>query len=363
LKIILTKKNSSKYIEILKFRLSAYEQLFPKNDIQHASFLIELGKLFHLCNSTDLAYQSYQKAFNIYESTTMRIDANSFRLCLEKLIHMYFDKKDGRLVRNLLERSLKKCKQFSDDLLIEIRCLQYIADKYKANDDITNGLHYLEKVLRHAEITKSRGAIRSLLPRFIEFYKKKEGQEQIVETYIRRAIDVCEDDPLELSKCHWLLYDWCKTNDMKDKALKYYEYFLPATERNHSSFTEILDKTWIDFILIDRSEYFRFGPIGESMELGSLMQICHQRLPSLHFKKAITLWKCGALHETIKMTTATETFEKLIYNQNDTRTKQALNYLLSQKYACDDTNNSCLWLKSSELSHLAMFSDANEHDK
>jgi hypothetical protein len=88
------------------------------------------------------------------------------------------------------------------------------------------------------------------------------------------------------------------------------------------------------------------------MELGSLMQICHQRLPSLHFKKAITLWKCGALHETIKMTTAaldfystaTETFEKLIHNQNDTRTKQALNYLLSQKYACDDTNNSCLWL-------------------
>jgi hypothetical protein len=155
---------------------------------------------------------------------------------------------------------------------------------------------------------------------------------------------------------------------MEDKALKYYEYFLLATEQNHSSYTEILDQTWIDFILIDRSEYFTFGHIGESMELESLMQICHKRLPSLHFKKAITLWKCGALHRVIKMTSAaldfyssaTETFEKLIYNQNDTRTKQALNYLLSQKYGCDDTYGSCLWLKRSKLSYLAWLSGASE---
>jgi tetratricopeptide (TPR) repeat protein len=158
---------------------------------------------------------------------------------------------------------------------------------------------------------------------------------------------------------------------MKDKALKYYEYFLLATEQNHSLFTEILDRIWIDFVLTDRSGNFRSGPIGESMTLGSLIRIGHQHLPSLHFKKAIILWKCGALHETITMTSAaldfylsaTESFEKLIYNQNDTRTKQALNYLLSRKYAFADTYGSYLWLKSSELSHLAMFSAVSEHDK
>jgi tetratricopeptide (TPR) repeat protein len=304
---------------------------------------MQIGKLFQLCNSTDLAYQSYQKAFNIYESTTMCIDANSFQRCLEKLIDAYFDKNDERSVLNLLERALKKYKQFSDDRLIEIKYLQYMADKYKENDDIKNALHYLEKALKHAEITKSHDAIRPLLQEFIEFYKE-EGQEQIIETYIQRAIDVCEEDPLELSKCHWLLYDWCKTNDMKDKALKYYEYFLLTTERNHSSSREILDKIWIDFTLSDSSGYFRSDRLGGSMKLESLMQVCYQRLPSLHFKKAIILWKGGALHEIFGMTTAafyfysiaTEIFEKLIYNQNDIRTKQALNYLLSEKYECDE---------------------------
>jgi tetratricopeptide (TPR) repeat protein len=60
---------------------------------------------------------------------------------------------------------------------------------------------------------------------------------------------------------------------------------------------------------------------------------------------------------------AAESFEKLIYNQNDTRTKQALNYLLSRKYECADASGSCFWLKSSKLSYLAMFGGASEHEK
>ncbi|CAF3438628.1 unnamed protein product [Rotaria sp. Silwood2] len=362
-------KSYSKSIELLKFRLTAYTQLFPINDKQHASFLVEVGKLFNFCHSANLAYQCYQQAFNIYESTMIGIDTEDFRACWKLLIDIYFAKKDMRSMVNLLERALKKGKQFSDNGSTEIQCLEYIAKKYEANNDSHNALHYLEKVLRHAEATKSHNTIFPLLQKFLNFYQ--EEQEQIIEKYIQRAVDVCEKDPLELSKCHWLLYEWFRKNDMKEKALKSYEYFLLATERNDSSSTEILDKTWIDFILVDRSGGFQYGCIGESLNLFSLMPVGRQHLSSLHYKKAIIPWKSGALHETIKMTRAalelyseaTEIFEKLIYNQNDTRTKQALNYLLCQKYACDEPYKSCRWLKSAELSFLAFLSAAREDDK
>lgn len=111
--------------------------------------------------------------------------------------------------------------------------------------------------------------------------------------------------------------------------------------------------------------------IGESLSLLSLMERQNKFLPSVHFKRAIILWKCGALHETINMTSAAlenyseavEIFEKLIYGQNDIRTKQALSYLLREKYACDDVYGSCNWLESSILSPLAMFSAATGREK
>jgi tetratricopeptide (TPR) repeat protein len=59
----------------------------------------------------------------------------------------------------------------------------------------------------------------------------------------------------------------------------------------------------------------------------------------------------------------TETFEKLIYKHDDTRTKQALNYLLSRNNVYRKAYDCCSWLKSSQLSHYAMLSGASGHDK
>jgi tetratricopeptide (TPR) repeat protein len=231
-------------------------------------------------------------------------------------------------------------------------------------------VHYLEKAFAHAKIINSYDDILSLLKAILKLHVKMKN-EQKIETYIQHAVNVCEKDPFELCRCHWVLGDWYEKNGMKEKALQHYEHLLTATGRNHLSSKKILDNIWIDFVLVDRSGNFQFGPIGESSYVDSFLPMCRRHLPSLHFKEAILLWKAGALHETMKMTFAaldfypcvTETFEKLIYKHNDTRTKQALHYLLSRHNIYANTYACCSWLKCSKLSHLAMFSAATGRDK
>ncbi|UJR18093.1 hypothetical protein I4U23_004993 [Adineta vaga] len=111
-----------------------------------------------------------------------------------------------------------------------------------------------------------------------------------------------------------------------------------ATERNYFSPEIVLDNIWTNFVLIDCSANFRFGFIGESLDLISLVLVCERYLPSLHLKKVLLSWKNGVLYEAFKMTSAamdlypcvTETLEKPIYKHNDNRIQQALHYLLSQ---------------------------------
>lgn len=364
--------SSTKHIEILKFRLSVYEQLFPINTVQHVPFLMEIGAAFEACQSIDLAYQCYQKAFDIYEAAPTLADTITFRDCWAKLIGKYVDNNDEQSMLSILARVLKISKEISNDTMSGARCLQHIADRYEMNNDNPRAEYYLEKAFTYAETTGSGSDVRVQLEKLFEFYMEKE-QEQKLEIYIQRAINVCEKDPVELCKCHWKLGDLYKNNGMKDKSLQYYEYLLVATERNDLPSKQVLDNIWIDFVLVDRSESFRFGPVGESFYLSSLVPICQRHLPSPHFKEAILRWKAGALHESIKMTTAalesyfypsvTETFEKLIYERNDTRTKQALQYFLSQYDIYIGTHACCSWLKSSRLSYFATFSAAGAHEK
>ena len=359
-------ENDDKYIEVLQFKLSTYEKLFPRNDLEHASFLAAIARSFSVCQLTDFACQCYLKAFHIYETTQILTDANTFRICFEDLVDIYIHNNDEKSMTNILERTLKKCKQFSDNCLTEIRCLQYIADKYKANDDMCNSLRYLAKAFTHAEMICSYDDVIWLLEQIIKYYIKDEKQ-KLVETFVQRAIKICEKDCVQLVKCHQAIGEIYEYDNFKDNALEHFQQLFIATQSKEI----LLDKLWIDFIICDRSMYYSFGPLGEAQTMHSLLQLCRKHVSPNHIKIAVLLWRIALSYERAKITkmaldifpTAIDIFEKLLYHNNDTRAKTMLNYLVYKNEINQTPSNFLLWLNYPQMSPFRQVGCANNDQK
>ena len=238
--------STEQYIKILKFKISAYEKLFPVNDSKHASFLTEMSRLFISCQSTDLACQCYQKALDIYEVLPMSIHANAFKSCWRELIDIYFINRDQQAAINVLERALKTCKEnLPNNDLNATGCLQYIADKYAEYNDIYNALEYLDKAFTYAEKTSSYGNILSLLESVLDVCEKND-KKPIIETFINRAVKIWENDCVQLIKCHRMLGEsYChvlKFNKIRSSESIFIE---KEEERKQGKRTEIKGDKWI----------------------------------------------------------------------------------------------------------------------
>ena len=375
-------------IQILKFRIKVYEKIFPNNDLQHSFFLTEMGEALEEHNSTDAALRLYQKAFKIHEASSMLLDMDAFWNCWTRLVDIYFTKKDEQSVINVLKRASKKCKQvLSNNHHSVIPFLRYIGYKYKDNNDTSNAFCYFDKAFTCAETTKSYNDIRSLLTIILELCIRN-GKEQTIPTYIQRTVNICEKDCIELSNCYLMLGKWYRYEGISNKASQYFEQFLLATEVNDLSSIEILDRMWIDFVLSHHAQSFPYERVSSSLILlallTTLMALCELCLPPCHLKYAIVRWQTAVLLENLeRMTEAVDRyrnaiaiFEKHIHNQNNSRAKQALHYLLSQSM---DNSNFLDWLKGNNytinysvffdglgsplLFPPAMFNSGNDHDK
>ena len=322
-------------IQILKFRIKAYEKIFPNNDLQHSFFLTKIGEVLEEHDSTDVALRCYQKAFKIHEASSTPLDMDAFSKCWTHLVDIYFANEDEQLAINVLKRASKKCKQdLSNNHHSVIPFLRYIGYKYDGNNDISNAFCYFDKAFICAETSKSYNDIHSLLIKILELCIRN-GKEQTIPTYIQRTVNICEKDCIDLSKCYLTLGKWYDNRGILDKAFQYHEQFLFATEVNDLSSIVTLDRMWIDFILSDHAQKFLYK---QDRETSSLIRSCRLHLSPSHFKEAILRWQIGTLHEKSKVMTiaidnyrnAVAIFEKRIHNQNNSRAKQALHYLLSQ---------------------------------
>lgn len=356
-------------ILIITFRMDTYEMLFPSNNFEHSSFLVDMGSELEECNSIDLAYKCYQKAFDILEQLTLDNDDDLLK-CFKKLVDSCFEKNDDQLVLNYLEKALRKCKQApTNNDQSHADFLSYTADKYEKIDEIVKALRYYSEALAFAEAARSYKDINILLQKIFKICVK-ESKYQLVQSYIQRAVKIYESDPVNLGKCYLTVASLYERRDEEDIALEYYKQFLLATEVTTSSFTKILDRMWIDFIIEFGDTSARYNIIEIPFRLMEILGLCDRHLHPHHSKAAVVSWVIGYHHEKKRIhhvaleyyQDAISIWEKLIYKDGDRRTVDALVYLLNDDSEDADVASYDRWLNGPGYS-MSLFKMTFDNDR
>ncbi|CAM4803195.1 unnamed protein product [Rotaria magnacalcarata] len=324
-------KTYEEHISIIEFKISAYEKLFSCNDLKHASFLSNMPNRLAEYEADDLAYRYFQKAFEMYEALELP-NGNEIFFCWKNLVSISFKNKDEQSALRYFERARKKCKDLKNDYPTQIDLACDMAFHYQKMQNISNTLIYYEKAFVAAEAIRSFDIISELLKKLFAVYLY-DGQEQTFCLHISRAVNIFEQDPVKLSKIYCQIGDLYEKQKNLDKAFRYYEEFLKATEMKDICFSQVLDQMWTDFVV-------RMGehPIG--WEISAILRlircagICNL-LDKMHYKRAIVLYLIGSLNEKMGFSNralddyseAVPMWEEIVQKKTDARAVTALRYM------------------------------------
>ena len=229
------RKSSMKRDRLLSFKIDAYEKLFTNNDLQHFSFLFDMGKLLERNNVIDSAYQCYQKAFDVLEGLILS-DKHIFQngtigsyediyTLFNKIFSICVANGEEQVIHNYIERATNI---YQKDPVSLSRCYRYLGDLYWTKTKIEAALQYYKQFLLITEIKES-SATKALDEVWTNFVLEIiENVDSLIDV-LPKLFDIHKLCNRHLPSHHfktaavlWTIGYWYEEQEMYDEALRNY---------------------------------------------------------------------------------------------------------------------------------------------